>query len=83
MTSVVVDGRLQRRVDFKLKLIDHKKTNRRYKLSIWDTAGQERCVVLCFCDWPDLVIALLWRSLADWLHVAVALLASLASYSAW
>jgi len=29
-------------VDFKLKLLDHSKSGRRFKLSIWDTAGQER-----------------------------------------
>lgn len=29
-------------VDFKLKMLDHSKSGRRFKLSIWDTAGQER-----------------------------------------
>lgn len=29
-------------VDFKLKLLDHKGSGKRFKLSIWDTAGQER-----------------------------------------
>lgn len=29
-------------VDFKLKILDHKKSGKRFKLSIWDTAGQER-----------------------------------------
>ncbi|KAK9899484.1 ras-domain-containing protein [Cystobasidium minutum MCA 4210] len=29
-------------VDFKLKMLDHKASGRRFKLSIWDTAGQER-----------------------------------------
>lgn len=33
-------------VDFKLKMIDHQKSGRRFKLSIWDTAGQERWVVV-------------------------------------
>ena len=29
-------------VDFKLKILDHQKSGKRFKLSIWDTAGQER-----------------------------------------
>jgi Ras-related protein Rab-18 len=29
-------------VDFKLKILDHQRSGKRFKLSIWDTAGQER-----------------------------------------